>query len=429
LSIYLHFPLFLFKIFAVLGKNKKRAGITQPGSRNIKTGSGREQKGMAMALQPYSANELFEWLLKDEDFLLVDVRNDVEFGRFKVEGPYPIDMINVPYMEFIEHESESVAKVPKGKKLRIVCAKEGSAKFVGEILENSGHEDIGYLLEGIYSWGNMLHPVEIDAESGYKLYQFIRPGKASCSYGLVFGNEMMLFDPSRNLTAYQAFAKENSCSIIKTFETHRQADYISGSQPLSQNSGIPIIAPKADFMEAVFSYTPAKDGAVYSFSNGGPEVKAIHTPGHTPGSTSYLIDGKYLISGDTVFIQSIGRPDLGGMAEEWSKMLYQTMTRIIGTLDDTVNILPGHYMDWEEANDEMAFSAPIGKIKEINASIYTIADEGAFYDFIKANIRPQPEEYAKIREINAGLVEVDEENQNILDLGKNECAASKMQQG
>jgi len=382
-----------------------------------------------MALQPYSANELFGWLLEDEDFLLVDVRNDVEFGRFKVEGPYPIDMINVPYMEFIEHESESVAKVPRGKKLRIVCAKEGSAKFVGEILENNGHEDIGYLLEGINSWGNMLYPVQVVTENGYKLYQFIRPGKASCSYGLVSGNEMMLFDPSRNLPAYQAFAKEKGCGIIQTFETHRQADYISGSQPLSQSSGIPIIAPEADFMEAVFSYTPAKDGAVFPFSNNGPEVTAIHTPGHTPGSTSYLIDGKHLISGDTVFIQSIGRPDLGGMAEEWSKMLFKTMTQIIGTLDDTVNIFPGHYMDWEEANDEMAFTAPIGKIREINASIYAIADEGVFYNFIKENMRPQPEEYAKIREINAGLVEVDEEHQNILDLGKNECAASKMRQG
>jgi hypothetical protein len=47
---------------------------------------------------------------------LLDVRNDVEFGRFRVEGPYPIDMVNVPYMEFIEMEDESVAKVPKGKK-------------------------------------------------------------------------------------------------------------------------------------------------------------------------------------------------------------------------------------------------------------------------------------------------------------------------
>ena len=84
-----------------------------------------------MALGSFTADDLFEWLTGRDDFLLLDVRNDVEFARFQVEGPYPFDMLNVPYMEFIEMEDESVAKVPRGKKVRIVCAKEGSSKFWG----------------------------------------------------------------------------------------------------------------------------------------------------------------------------------------------------------------------------------------------------------------------------------------------------------
>ena len=95
-----------------------------------------------MDLRPYTAAELFGWLTAKEPFLLLDVRNDVEFGRFKVEGPFPIDMVNVPYMEFIEFEEESVAKVPKADKVRIVCAKEGSAKYVGEILVKNGFTDV-----------------------------------------------------------------------------------------------------------------------------------------------------------------------------------------------------------------------------------------------------------------------------------------------
>ena len=148
-----------------------------------------------MAIGPYHAADLFEWLTGQPDFLLLDVRNDVEFGRFKVEGPYPFDMQNVPYMEFIEHEEESVAKVPRDRKIRIVCAKEGSAKYVGEILENHGYADIKYLTKGIKSWGNLLAPVRVDQGSAYELYQFRRPGKASCSYGLIFNSEMMIFDP------------------------------------------------------------------------------------------------------------------------------------------------------------------------------------------------------------------------------------------
>ena len=69
---------------------------------------------------------------------------------------------------------------------------------------------------------------------------------------------------------------------------------------------------------------------------------------------------------------------------------------------------------------------PLENIKENNSAIYAIADEQQFFAFVQANMRPQPAEYAKIREINAGLAEVDEEDQDILDLGKNECAASAM---
>jgi glyoxylase-like metal-dependent hydrolase (beta-lactamase superfamily II) len=379
-----------------------------------------------MALTAYSALELYDWLINREDFLLLDVRNNEEFGRFKVEGPYPIKMINVPYMEFIEHEDQSVAKVPTGESIRIVCAKEGSAKYVGEILTNNGFTDVGYLTQGIKSWGNMLTPNEIGSGANYRLYQFVRPGKASCSYGLVCGDEMMVFDPAKNIEAYTDFAKQQNASITRTFETHRQADYISGSWPLQRTVGAAIMAPDGDFSGARFDFTPVNDGDSYSFSADGPQVKVLHTPGHTPGSTSYLIDDRYLITGDTVFILSIGRPDLGGQAEEWSKMLFATMEDIIKPMDEKTLILPGHYMDWSEANDQHAFVASLGEIKKKNSSIYSIDNEADFYSFIKSNMRKQPDEYAKIREINAGLEEPDMEQQDVLDLGKNECAASAM---
>lgn len=377
-----------------------------------------------MSVQPFTAQDLFEWLVSKETFLLLDVRNEEEFGRFKVEGPYPFEMLNVPYMEFIEHEEESVAKVPTGKKLRIVCAKEGSSKYVGEILVNHGHTDVAHMLVGIKAWGNLLVPVRVAVGSDYELYQFRRPGKASCSYGLICGKEMMLFDPAKNITAYQTFADEKKCTITKTFETHRQADYISGSPMLQQTLGTEILVPPADFQGAAFDYTSVNNDDQFSFTHGGPIVKVIHTPGHTPGSTSYLIDDKFIVPGDTIFIFSMGRPDLGGMAKDWSKMLFQTMTEKIMTLDDSILVLPGHYMDWKEANQDLVFAETLGKIKEINASIYGITDEDVFYDFIQSNMRPQPEEYAKIREINAGLVQVDAEEADTMDLGKNECAAS-----
>jgi len=383
-----------------------------------------------MTVTAYTADDLFDALIRTPDFLLLDVRNDVEFGRFKVEGPHPFEMRNVPYMEFVEHEAESVAKVPRRDAIRIVCAKEGSAKYVGEILENHGYKNIRYLAGGIKSWGNLLTPARVNPEGeDYALFQFRRPGKASCSYGLIYDRQMMVFDPAKNIEAYIDVAEAGNARITHTFETHRQADYISGSPALHKTVGARIMAPDPDFTVAKFPYTSVKDGDVFTFNGKGPQVRAIHTPGHTPGSTCYLINDRFLLSGDTAFILSIGRPDLGGMAEAWSRMLFKTMTEIIIPMDPSVGLLPGHYMDWKEANPDWIFTASLGEIKKRNASIYGIRDADRFYAFINENLRPQPPEYAKIREINAGLVEVDAEEQDIMDLGKNECAASAMQAG
>ncbi len=149
-----------------------------------------------MEVQSYRAEELIDWVTQGgHDFTLLDVRNNEEFGRYRVEGPHLSKMINIPYIEFIEKEDESVAQVqiPKEESIRIVCAKEGSAKFVAEILINNGWKDVQILEKGIKTWGNMLAPKLVASENGYELYQFIRPGKASCSYGLIYENEMIVF--------------------------------------------------------------------------------------------------------------------------------------------------------------------------------------------------------------------------------------------
>ena len=371
---------------------------------------------------PYSAQDLWQWIVDDSDFLLLDVRNPTEFARFRVEGPRLVRMKNVPYMEFVEFEDKSVAKVERGRPVRIVCAKEGSAKYVAQILMNAGFDDVAYLTGGIKSWGNMLVPLTVK-ENGYTLYQFLRPGKASCSYGLAAGKEFMLFDPSRNVEFYAAFARSKGLAVTRTCETHLQADYIAGSRIIAPALGAVLCAPPHDFAEASFAFTPAKDKDAYIMPNG-PTVRVLHTPGHTPGSTCYLVDDAWLIAGDTVFVRSVGRPDLGGKAEDWSKLLFRSLTLTIGELNDSVTVLPGHFADWSEARPNMVVADSLGAIRARNKDIYSMKSEAEFYAFIKDHMRPQPPEYAKIRLVNAGLAEADPEEQEILDLGKNECAAS-----
>ena len=79
-----------------------------------------------MAIFMYSAAELYNWITAREDVVFLDVRNSTDFARFHVESPYPIEMYNVSYFDFMEIEEECVAKVPKGRRIRVICAKEGS---------------------------------------------------------------------------------------------------------------------------------------------------------------------------------------------------------------------------------------------------------------------------------------------------------------
>ncbi|MBI5556307.1 MAG: MBL fold metallo-hydrolase [Deltaproteobacteria bacterium] len=372
----------------------------------------------------YTAAQLFAWISGKPDFILLDVRNEKEFANWYVEGPSLFPYINIPYFNFMEDLQESIGMIPAGQKIRIVCAKEGSAKYVAEQLTSSGFADVGYLQGGIVAWGNVLAPRLVSPpEAPYSLYQMIRPGKAACSHLLISGKEAMVFDPSRNVDFYIRFAEEKGARIIRTFETHRQADYISGSIRMAEKTGAAIMVKKEDFLGADFVFTAVEDGDVVSFSQSGPRVKAIHTPGHTMGSTSYPIDDKYLISGDTIFINTAGRPDLGGKSEEWSRYLYLTLTLKIRDLGDEVLVLPGHYSSWDEANSDGIFMDTLGDLRQKNVAFH-LPTEHKFADFIKANLRPQPGIYATIRRVNGGWLQVDEAEADVMDLGKNECGAS-----
>lgn len=377
------------------------------------------------SLKSYSADDLFSFLTQKEDMIVLDVRNEEDFGRFSVEGPFPFDMVNVPYFDFMEEEDASVAKVSHEKPVKVVCAKEGSAQYVGEILMNHGFKDVAFLTGGIKTWGNMLTPKRINPESDdYALYQFIRPAKASCNYGLLYKGEMVNFDPSRNYDFYHSFADSQNVKIVRTFETHLQADYISGSKKIADVTGAEIMANVDDFKDASFQYSGVKDGESYSVGGDGPEIKVLHSPGHTPGSTSYIIDDKYFITGDTVFILSVGRPDLGGKAEEWSVMLFDTLTNKVQNLDKKLKVLPGHFMEWNEANDSLLFVENLGEVIHRNAGVFKIATPENFTQYIKDNMRKSPEIYGEIRKVNVGWLDVDMNEADIMDLGKNECVAA-----
>ena len=374
----------------------------------------------------FTAEDLYGWIEQQEPHLYLDVRNETDFARFSVEGPHDIEMLNLPYFDFLEAPEETMAKLDATRSIKVICAKEGSAAFIAEFLEEFGFEDVAWLEKGIIAWGNVMIAKELTTPEGYRLWQFNRPGKASCSYGLAYEHELMLFDVSKRLSFYTDFAKQQGLTITHVFETHLQADYISGGPHLAQQVGATYHAHEGDFAGTNVAFTPVVDGDTLSFNaEGGPSVLCTHSPGHTPGSTTYVIDDRFMVSGDTVFIVSVGRPDLGKKVVEWANQLYDTLKTRICVLPDDLQVLPGHYTDWaSEANTNYQIINDFGSVKAINESIYGIDNAEEFVTWIEHNMRPQPEEYNIIRRVNSLLDEVDDAQAEELDLGKNQCAAS-----
>ena len=93
-------------------------------------------------------------------------------------------------------------------------------------------------------------------------------------------------------------------------------------------------------------------------------------------------------------------------------------------LDKNINVLPGHFMDWTEANNELLISEKLEKVIQNNASVYAIESPEKFTEYIQENMKKSPDIYNEIRKVNTEWFDVDIDEADAMDLGKNECAAT-----
>ena len=169
---------------------------------------------------------------------------------------------------------------------------------------------------------------------------------SEAAYFISSEGEAAVIDPLRDVDAYIKLAEEKGVTIKYIVETHFHADFVSGHLELAKRTGAPIVyGPNT---EAGFSFHKAKDGEVFKI--GKVQLKAIHTPGHTLESTSYLLhdeEGKAycVFTGDTLFVGDVGRPDLfsGNLSkEELAGYMYDSLQEKIKPLEDHVIVYPAH---------------------------------------------------------------------------------------
>jgi glyoxylase-like metal-dependent hydrolase (beta-lactamase superfamily II) len=201
-------------------------------------------------------------------------------------------------------------------------------------------------------------------------------------------------------------------------ETHIHADHLSRSQRLAEQSGATLYLPEQDRVS--FSFTPIRDDDVLEV--GEAKLKAIHTPGHTPESTSYLLDDQALFTGDTLFVEGVGRPDLEANPEERRKRaqtLYHSLWHLLGLPLATL-VLPGHTSEPVPFDGE-PISGTIAEVREKVEALGTCED--AFVERILKHLPPTPPNHDRIVKLNeaGGLPE---EDPTELEAGANRCAAT-----
>jgi hydroxyacylglutathione hydrolase len=169
---------------------------------------------------------------------------------------------------------------------------------------------------------------------------------AEAAYYIESEGEAAIIDPIRDTEPYLELAAKRGATIKYIFETHFHADFVSGHIDLSKKTGATIIyGPMA---ETKYKVVNAKDGEIFSI--GKLKIKTLHTPGHTPESSCYLLfdesgNEHSVFTGDTLFVGDVGRPDLldGKMSsQELASMLYDSLNNKIKTLPDHVIVYPAH---------------------------------------------------------------------------------------
>jgi glyoxylase-like metal-dependent hydrolase (beta-lactamase superfamily II)/rhodanese-related sulfurtransferase len=375
-----------------------------------------------------TAEQLRERMKKGDEVTVVDTRKKKGFEKWKIEGE-SVESINVPYTEFLEGEIDDdvLARIPDDRLVTAVCAKGKSSEFVAGMLAERGYE-VEHLEDGMEGWASVYEAVEVERYRGKgTLIQYQRPSSGCLAYMVYEGDEAVVIDPLRAFAdKYIEDAQERDAELVYAVDTHVHADHISGVRALD-GRGVEGVVPEPAVGRGVTYADELKtveDGDVLKV--GETDIEAVHTPGHTSGMTSYLIDDAFLATGDGLFVESVARPDLeegDEGAPDAARRLHESLQERVLALDDDVLVGGAHYSGSAEPADDGTYTATVGELKERMDALSMGRDE--FVETVLADMPPRPANYEDIIAVNLGQKEADDEEAFTLELGPNNCAASQ----
>jgi hydroxyacylglutathione hydrolase len=222
-------------------------------------------------------------------------------------------------------------------------------------------------------------------------------GCASYLIGDSGAGEAFVVDPAYAIESYLRAAEEEGVRITRVLETHTHADHVSGHGRLALERGVPVsIHPLAG---PEYPYEPLEDGQVLEV--GAVSIRVVHTPGHRPEHCAFVVDGRLVLTGDSLFVGDAARPDLAVDAREGAEGMFHSLQRLTA-LHDGVEVFPGHVAgSLCGAAMSPQRSSTIGAEKRTNAAL-AYADVDEFVGVSAVVSTPRPPTTARVVELNRG---------------------------
>lgn len=359
-----------------------------------------------------SSETLRTWLENRQEVFILDVRPKEQREEWYIPGSIHLDA----YSRLDEGDASVLneVQIPNNVPVVTVCVAGRTSTIAANELRKKGIE--AYSLEGgMKGWSTAWNTATLFLDK-YEVVQFRRTGKGCLSYMIISENESAIIDASLPTEAYIKVLSERELKLRFVLDTHIHADHLSRSKELADKFNVPIYLPNQE--KIAFKFEPLSHGDKLTLDS--ITIRVLHTPGHTFESSTYVLDDKLAFTGDTLFIDGIGGPDLKSSKEESvqkAKLLYQSL-QTLSRLHDTTVVLPGHTSKPVEFND-ITVQALLSSIKQRVTMLHLSQD-----DFVKTlleRIPATPPNYLAITEANItgryeGIIAAD------LEVGANRCS-------
>jgi len=359
---------------------------------------------------------LRDWLEQARPVTVLDIRNDEDRAQWAIPGSVHIDAYDA--LRKGEPGPLQHAILPPDRTVVTVCNAGRMSEKAAEFLTKRGMEVLS-LSGGMKAWSMAWNTADVRlADTRTRVVQVRRTGKGCLSYLIVSEGEAAVIDPSVGPEVYTGLAEQHNSRIRWVLETHIHADHLSRARRLSEQSGARLLLPAQERVR--FPFSAVADG--HEVSVGAATLTAMRTPGHTDESTAYLLDGVALFSGDTLFVNGVGRPDLHAGADGAhgrARTLFHSLSRL-RTLPPHVLVLPAHTAV-PVPFDGVAIHSRIGDVHEWLSQ--WLQSEDRFVERVTSRLPATPPNFSTIVELNEAGEDPDG-NPAELEAGANRCAVS-----